>query len=165
MAYEPLHESVCLEDRAAAINTMFNKADRHTALGCRARWEAGRELLAAQADVKKKGLKWKKWCRENISRSYRDITKVMKMGAHDEPEAAHEEEKAEAREAMAEFRSNMKQGANTPPLSDAERRDRIDQDYRALSPDYRALVREDMDATDEQEREHNIIPLRRTSHG
>lgn len=112
-----------------AINQKFDKetdCDRKvyngTRAGNRCRLEAGQLLLAlrkriedgeAGAEWKEKWWSWYGW--QGFSRPRRDASKVMKMAAADDPEAAHADEKAAARKGMRRLRAGPNKNVSDHP--------------------------------------------------
>lgn len=92
-----LHKVVSLNERATAINKLFEERDTNRAV-------LGHELLEAQKQVNAELGRghWQEWCEANVKRSVKDIQKIMGIAASDDPIAAHETEKAEKREYFAE---------------------------------------------------------------
>jgi hypothetical protein len=83
-----------LDDHAHAINVMFNLADTSHRDGEHQRINAGRMLITVQALVLAQlgPGRWESWCKKHIDRSLRDIQKVMKIAAADDPTLAHQAE-------------------------------------------------------------------------
>ena len=117
----PRHDSI--ESAATSINQHLYAAAKADSSANYHRVMAGRELIAIRPKIEEIGLGWEAWCRENITRSMRDIRRVMKIAASPDPEAALEEERTQAREGMVTSRTNVS------PV------DRLIRDFEALNED------------------------------
>jgi hypothetical protein len=104
--------SATLDERAAEINRLFDRADQADIRANHQRLAAGAELIAAKALVRHG--EWQAWCKANIQRSAGDIRKVMHMAGAEDPMAELEAERARTRKAVANLRS--KSGLRKPLL-------------------------------------------------
>jgi hypothetical protein len=113
-----LHKVVSLNERATAINKLFEERDTNRAV-------LGHELLEAQKQVNAELGRghWEEWCAANVKRSQKDIQKIMGIAASPDPIAAHEAEKAATRERMTERAEKVRsvdQAALTRPIPQSE---------------------------------------------
>lgn len=90
-----LPAGLTLEERAAAINELFEKIYIHGQQTERLRWRVAVELHNARKAVPDG--QWETWCENNIRRSLGDIRKLLKLARAHDPKAAHEAEKASRR--------------------------------------------------------------------
>jgi hypothetical protein len=90
------------------VHREFAAAVADTKRADRARIRAGKLLIELRQRIEAgeagQGIKWGKWCGENIARSKRDINRCIKLAQAKDPEAAHDEEKTEAVERMQKNR-------------------------------------------------------------
>lgn len=92
-------QDATLAGLAERINQLLDKSDNLEITANKRRWEAGIELIKAKALVRHG--EWQTWCKTNITRSLRDIQKVMHMAGSDDPMAEHEAEIVSKREARS----------------------------------------------------------------
>ena len=116
----PLGDGPTLAERAASINKHIEKALSADMSANRHRLRAGHELIEARKRVPHG--EWIPWCGKNISRSMRDIQKLIQMAGSDDPEAALEQERADRRDGMREARSNTPHVGriSSPPIIEGE---------------------------------------------
>lgn len=130
-------ETATLEERARAINWLFEEVNNvERTLTCR-RGELGRELLKARTavDTEHGPGHWEDWCKENIHRSQRDIRKLIAIAAAADPASAAAAEREAAKVRMASVREER---ANTADVRPARAEAREEKDSSA---DQRAHVR------------------------
>ena len=123
-----------LEDHAHAINVMFGLADTSLRDGEHQRINAGRMLITVQALVLVQlgPGQWNAWCKERIDRSKRDISKVMKLAAADDPTLAHQAELAARHTARVVAKADK--GAPVPLHRDLQQPDDPSVDGQKIVP-------------------------------
>ena len=112
MIHSRLPVAFTLDQRVDEINALCSRLAQRGAQIQRLRWRAAIELYVVQEIVTAKKLPWEAWCQDNINHGLRDIQKLLKMAAAQDPEAAHEAEKADKRTAR---HKKVNGAAKAPP--------------------------------------------------
>lgn len=103
---------VSLDDRAASIRDHLAAADTAAAEAIDHSIRAGQELIEARCLVEPG--RWIEWCKANIGRSRRDISRLIGFASADDPRAALEAHRSSAREGMRQTR--RVRGPNVSPM-------------------------------------------------